>query len=96
MWFRPLVVLNILSEELLPEGSKLIREFPWICPECGERSVSDLEDELPIKLRCRECSWPRRTFQDRPFVDGPKPAISPAAETTEFYFVASSEFCAVI
>ena len=57
MWFLPFVVLNILSEELLPEGSKLIREFPWICPECGERNVSDLEDELPIKLRCRECSW---------------------------------------
>jgi hypothetical protein len=57
MWFLPFVVLNILSEELLPEGSKLIREFPWICPECGERNVSDLEDELPITLRCRECSW---------------------------------------
>jgi len=39
---------------------------------------------------------PRRTLQNRPFVDGPQPAISPAAETTEFYFVASSEFCAVI
>jgi len=51
MWFLPFVVLNILSEELLPEGSKLIREFPWICPECGEWNVSDLEDELPTKLR---------------------------------------------
>ena len=33
---------------------------------------------------------PRWTSENRQFVDRAKPAFSPAAETSEFYFVASS------
>ena len=35
-------------------------------------------------------SAPRWTSENRQFVDRAKPAFSPAAETSEFYFVASS------
>lgn len=45
-------------------------------------------DEVPSQFRNQ--SEPRWTVENRQFVDRSKPAISGAAETSEFYFVPSS------
>jgi hypothetical protein len=50
----------------------------------------DMESDPHPVHTARKSNEPRWTSENRQFVDGAKPAISPAAETSEFYFVASS------
>jgi hypothetical protein len=49
--------------------------------------LTDLKEEV---AKVKRLVGPRWTSENRQFVDGSKPAISPVAETSEFYFVASS------
>ena len=54
--------------------------FFYECPQC----------RIVLRPKAGACCVPRWTAENRQFVDRAKPAISGAAETSEFYFVPSS------
>ena len=56
----------------------------------GTRTIIALATSLDLPAERLLPPGPRWTSENRQFIDRAKPAICPAAETSEFYFVASS------